>query len=88
MPNPERTRCKGATPNNEPEQDSVCQEAMHISSSQRSITNADGNKPVVALYERATKALPRLPLFIRSLSDAPLFISIERITAELGYDLI
>ena len=60
---------------------------MHISSSQRSITNADGNKPVVALYERATKALPPLPLFIRSLSDAPLFISIERITAELGYDL-
>jgi hypothetical protein len=59
---------------------------MHISSSQRSITNAGGNKPVVALYERATKALPRLPLFIRSLSDAPLFI--ERITAELGYDLI
>jgi hypothetical protein len=61
---------------------------MHISASQRSITNADGNEPAVVLYERASKVLPRLPLINRPLSDAPLLISIERITAELGYDLI
>jgi hypothetical protein len=48
----------------------------------------NGNEPAVVLYERASKALPRLPLFNRPLSDAPLLISIERITAELGYDLI
>jgi hypothetical protein len=37
---------------------------------------------------RASKAISRLPLFNRPLSDSPLLISIERITAELGYDLI
>jgi hypothetical protein len=61
---------------------------LPISSSQRSITNADGNKPAVAFYERASKAISRLPLFNRPFSDAPLLISIERISAELGYDLI
>lgn len=60
---------------------------MPISSSQRSITNADGNKLAVAFDERVSKALPRLPLFNRPHSDAPLLISIERISAELGYDL-
>jgi hypothetical protein len=42
----------------------------------------------VVLYERASKAISRLPLINRPLSDAPLLTSIERITAELGYDLI
>ena len=51
-------------------------------------SSMNGNEPAVVLYERASKALPRLPLFNRPLSDAPLLISIERITAELGYDLI
>jgi hypothetical protein len=48
----------------------------------------NGNEPAVALYERASKAIPRLPLFNRPLSDAPLLVPIERIAAELGYDLI
>ena len=50
-------------------------------------SSMNGNEPAVALYERASKAIPRLPLLNRPLSDAPLLISIERITAELGYDL-
>jgi RES domain len=48
----------------------------------------NGNEPAVALYERASKAIPRLPLFNRPLSDAPLLVPIEGIAAELGYDLI
>ena len=48
----------------------------------------NGSEPALALYERASKAISRLPLFNRPLSDAPLLIYIESITAELGYDLI
>jgi RES domain len=51
-------------------------------------SSMNGNEPAVALYERASKALPHLPVFNRPLSDAPLLISIERIASELGYDLI
>src|SRR5215218_6734439 len=51
-------------------------------------SSMNGNEPAVALYERASKALPRLPVFNRLLSDAPLLVPIERIAAELGYDLI
>lgn len=51
-------------------------------------SSMNGNEPAVVLYERASKAIPRLPLFNRPLSDALLLISIERITSELGYDLI
>jgi hypothetical protein len=46
------------------------------------------NESAVALYERASKAIPRLPLFNMPLSDAPLLVPIERIAAGLGYDLI
>ncbi len=51
-------------------------------------SSMNGNEPAVALYERASKALPRLPVFNRPLSDAPLLIPIERVAAGLGYDLI
>ena len=51
-------------------------------------SSMNGNEPAVALYERASKAIPRLPLFNRPLSDAPLLVPHERIAAELGYDLI
>src|SRR5215204_4756595 len=54
----------------------------------RYASSMNGNEPAVALYERASKAIPRLPLFNRPLSDAPLLVPIERIAAELGYDLI
>jgi hypothetical protein len=51
-------------------------------------SSMNGNEPAVALHERASKAIPRLPLFNRALSDAPLLVPIEGIAAELGYDLI
>jgi RES domain len=51
-------------------------------------SSMNGNEPAVALYERATNALPRSPVLNRPLSDAPLLIPLERIAAELGYDLI
>ena len=51
-------------------------------------SSMNGNEPAVALYERTSKALPRLPVLNRPLSDAPLLTPIERIAAELGYDLI
>jgi RES domain len=51
-------------------------------------SSMNGNEPAVALYERASKALPRSPALNRPLSDAPLLIPLERIAAKLGYDLI
>jgi len=51
-------------------------------------SSMNGNEPVVALYERASKAIPRLPLFNRPLSDATLLLPLENKAAELGYDLI
>jgi hypothetical protein len=51
-------------------------------------SSMNGNKPAVALYERASNALPRSPVLNRPLSDAPLLIPLKRIAAELGYDLI
>ncbi len=51
-------------------------------------SSMNGNEPAVALYERASNTLPRSPVLNRPLSDAPLLIPLERIAAELGYDLI
>jgi hypothetical protein len=48
----------------------------------------NGNQTAVVLYERTSKALPRLPILNRPLCDAPLLISLERIAVELGYDLV
>jgi hypothetical protein len=51
-------------------------------------SSMNGNEPAVALYERASNAIPRLPLFNRPLSDATLLLPLENKAAELGYDLI
>ena len=51
-------------------------------------SSMNGNEPAVALYERASNALPRSPVLNRLLSEAPLLLPLERIAAELGYDLI
>ena len=51
-------------------------------------SSMNGNEPAVALYERASKAIPRLPLFNRPLSEATLLLPLENKAAELGYDLI
>ena len=46
------------------------------------------NRPAVALYERAARALPEAPDFNRALSDAALLAPLERIASSLGYDLV
>jgi hypothetical protein len=51
-------------------------------------SSMNGNEPAVALYEGASSAMPRSPIFNRPLSDAPLLIPLERIVGELCYDLI
>ena len=51
-------------------------------------SSMNGNEPAVVLYERASKAIPRLPLFNRPLSDATLLLPLENKATELGYDLI
>jgi hypothetical protein len=51
-------------------------------------SSMNGMEPAVVLYERASSTLSRSPVLNRPLSDAPLLIPLERIAAELGYDLI
>jgi RES domain len=51
-------------------------------------SSMNDNVPAVALYERASKAIPRLGLFNKLLSDATLLLPLENKAAELGYDLI
>ena len=51
-------------------------------------SSMNGNKPAVALYERAARALPDAPDFNRPLSDAALLLPLERIASSLGYDLV
>ena len=51
-------------------------------------SSMNGNRPAVVLYERAARALPRVPDFNRPLSDAALLVPLERIATELGYDLV
>jgi hypothetical protein len=46
------------------------------------------NRPAVALYERGSRILPRVPVFNRPLSDAALLIPLERIASNLGYDFV
>jgi hypothetical protein len=46
-----------------------------------------GNRPAVALYERAATALPRAPSFHRPLLDPALLPVLERAAHELGYGL-
>ncbi len=46
------------------------------------------HRPAVALYERATTALPRTPLLHRPLSDPALLADLDRIAGDLGYRLV
>jgi hypothetical protein len=50
-------------------------------------SSMNANRPAVALYERASRTLPRGPEFNRPLSDAALLIPLERIASSLEYDL-
>jgi hypothetical protein len=51
-------------------------------------SSMNANRPAVALYERASRALPGVPEFNRPLSDAALLMPLERIASNLGYDLV
>jgi hypothetical protein len=51
-------------------------------------SSMNGNRPAVALYERAARALPEAPDFNRPLSDAALLVPLERIASDLGYDIV
>jgi hypothetical protein len=50
-------------------------------------SSMNGDRPTVALYERAGRTLPDAPNFNRPLSDAALLVLLERIASSLGYDL-
>lgn len=51
-------------------------------------SSMNGNRPAVALYERAARVLPEAPDFNRPLSDAALLVPLERKASSLGYDLV
>lgn len=46
------------------------------------------NSPSVALYERATHAIPRSPIFHRALSDPTLYLRLDEAASTLRYSLI
>jgi len=47
-----------------------------------------GNQPMVALYERARRALPRVPSSHASLAAPALFTALQNTANELGYGLV
>jgi hypothetical protein len=50
-------------------------------------SSMNGNRPAVAPYERAARALPEAPDFNRPLSDV-LLVPLDRIASSIGYDLV
>ncbi|MEQ8762548.1 MAG: RES family NAD+ phosphorylase [Planctomycetota bacterium] len=57
-------------------------EGLHYPSSMR------GNRPCIALNDRATDALPTSPLFHRPLSDPTLLRVLKNAAADIGYGLL
>jgi len=53
-----------------------------------SASSMHGNRPALALYERASDALPRHPLVHRPLNDPALLGGLDRAAVEIGYDLL
>jgi hypothetical protein len=47
-----------------------------------------GNRPSVALYERAVLALPAVPIFHRPLLDPALLPILSQVAKDLGYGLV
>lgn len=47
-----------------------------------------GNKPAVALYERAISAMPAHPTFHRALADAAIYPALSNAAASVGYLLV
>jgi len=46
------------------------------------------NEPAVALYERASNAIPQTPVFHRALADPALLTSLQNVAFDLGYCLL
>jgi hypothetical protein len=53
----------------------------------RYASSMHGNRPAVALYERATTALPPMPAFHRALRDPGLLPMLRHVAGDLGYGL-
>jgi len=51
-------------------------------------SSMDGNRPAVALFERAVPAMPQHPRFNRALAEPPLLIPIANAAARLGYRVV
>lgn len=51
-------------------------------------SSMDGNRPAVALYERARAAIPAKPMFNRALSDPALFLLVTAAAREFCYALV
>jgi hypothetical protein len=51
-------------------------------------SSMNANEPCVALYERATRAMPRHPVFHRLLSDPAIFRMLKNACATCGYLLV
>jgi RES domain-containing protein len=51
-------------------------------------SSMDGNRPSVALYERAVQALPKRPVYHRSLADPALTGVLLRMAAKFGYRVV
>ncbi|MDP9122879.1 MAG: RES family NAD+ phosphorylase [Acidobacteriota bacterium] len=47
-----------------------------------------GNRPAVALYERALPGIPRSPIFHRPLVDPALLSLLSRVARDIGYGLV
>jgi hypothetical protein len=51
-------------------------------------SSMDGNRPAVALFERALFAMPKHPRLHRALAEAPLLIPIANAAARFGYRVV
>ncbi len=51
-------------------------------------SSMDGNRPAVALYERALDALPARPVFHRALADPALSVAVIRAARRFGYAVV
>jgi hypothetical protein len=47
-----------------------------------------GNRPAVALYERALSAFPPAPIFHRPLVDPALLSVLSWVASQIGYELV
>jgi len=51
-------------------------------------SSMDGNQPAVALYERASSALPAQPVFHRALADSVMTTLVANVALKFGYVVV